>query len=144
METKQINLCSGKPAGEKIDTNLLAVSEEWAKRISSSLDGLASFSKNDIDNYASLARTSFEAGVIRQRMDIYRYGCKDLCKFVGDWLRKNTPTYVPEVKELELETEIRDFGDNRSCVFFKTKNEKYYRLHSASQLACEHFERKEE
>ena len=38
----------------------------------------------------------------------------------------------------------RDFGDNRSCVFFKTKNEKYCRLHSASQLACEHFERKEE
>lgn len=111
METKQINLCSGKPAGEKIDTNLMAASEEWAKRISSSLDGLASFSKNDIDNYASLARTSFEAGVVRQRMDIYRYGCKDLCKFVGDWLRKNTPTYVSEVKELELETEIMELLD---------------------------------
>ena len=38
----------------------------------------------------------------------------------------------------------RDFGDNRSCVFFKTKNGKYYRCHRASQLACKHFERKEE
>ena len=37
-----------------------------------------------------------------------------------------------------------DFRDNRSCVFFKTKNGKYYRCHNASQLACEHFERKEE
>lgn len=37
-----------------------------------------------------------------------------------------------------------DFRDNRSCVFFKTKNGKNYRCHSASQLACEHFERKEE
>ena len=38
----------------------------------------------------------------------------------------------------------RDFGDNRSCVFFKTKNGKYYRCHRASQLACKHFEIKEE
>ena len=37
-----------------------------------------------------------------------------------------------------------DFRDKRSCVFFKTKNGKYYRCHNASQLACEHFERKEE
>ena len=36
------------------------------------------------------------------------------------------------------------FGNNRSCKFWKTKNEKYYRCHSASELACEHFERKEE
>ena len=35
----------------------------------------------------------------------------------------------------------RDFGDNRSCVFFKTNNGKNYRCHRASQLACEHFER---
>ena len=35
-------------------------------------------------------------------------------------------------------------GDNRPCKFFKTKNGKYYRCHRASQLACEHFERKEE
>lgn len=35
-------------------------------------------------------------------------------------------------------------GDNLSCKFFKTKNGKYYRCHSASQFACEHFERKEE
>ena len=35
-------------------------------------------------------------------------------------------------------------GDNRSCKFFKTKNGKYYRCHRASELACEHFERKEE
>lgn len=38
----------------------------------------------------------------------------------------------------------RDFRDKRSCVFFKTKNGKNYRCHNASQLACEHFERKEE
>ena len=37
-----------------------------------------------------------------------------------------------------------DFRDTRSCVFFKTKNGKYYRCHNASQLACEHFERKKE
>lgn len=36
------------------------------------------------------------------------------------------------------------FRDKRSCVFFKTKNGKNYRCHNASQLACEHFERKEE
>ena len=36
-----------------------------------------------------------------------------------------------------------DFRDKRSCVFFKTKNGKNYRCHNASQLACEHFERKE-
>lgn len=33
---------------------------------------------------------------------------------------------------------------SRCCRFFHTKNEKYYRCHNASQLACEHFERKEE
>lgn len=37
-----------------------------------------------------------------------------------------------------------DFRDKRSCVLFKTKNGKNYRCHNASQLACEHFERKEE
>ena len=37
-----------------------------------------------------------------------------------------------------------DFRDKRSCVFFKTKNGKNYRCHNASQLACEHFERKKE
>ena len=35
-------------------------------------------------------------------------------------------------------------GNNLSCIFFKTKNGKCYRCHRASQLACEHFERKEE
>lgn len=35
-------------------------------------------------------------------------------------------------------------SNNRSCKFFKTKNGKNYRCHGASQLACEHFERKEE
>ena len=34
-------------------------------------------------------------------------------------------------------------GDNRCCKFWKTKKGKYYRCHSASELACEHFERKE-
>ena len=37
-----------------------------------------------------------------------------------------------------------DFRDKSSCVFFKTKNGMNYRCHNASQLACEHFERKEE
>ena len=32
----------------------------------------------------------------------------------------------------------------RCCRFFHTKNGKYYRCHNASQLACDHFERKEE
>ena len=35
-------------------------------------------------------------------------------------------------------------SNSHSCEFFKTKNGKYYRCHSASQPACEHFERKEE
>ena len=34
--------------------------------------------------------------------------------------------------------------DRNSCKFFKTKNGRNYRLHSASELACENFERKEE
>lgn len=29
---------------------------------------------------------------------------------------------------------------NRCCKFFKTKNNKYYKCHSQSQPACEHFE----
>ena len=33
--------------------------------------------------------------------------------------------------------------DKNSCKFFKTKNGRNYRCHSASQPACEHFERKE-
>lgn len=36
------------------------------------------------------------------------------------------------------------YKDSRSCRFFKTKDGKWYRTHKASQLACEHFERKEE
>lgn len=35
-------------------------------------------------------------------------------------------------------------GNNLPCKFFKTKNGKSYRCHNASQLACDHFERKEE
>ena len=35
-------------------------------------------------------------------------------------------------------------GNNLPCKFWKTKSGKYYRCHNASQLACEHFERKEE
>ena len=34
-------------------------------------------------------------------------------------------------------------GNNRPCIFFKTKNGKYYRCHRASQPACENFEKKE-
>ena len=33
---------------------------------------------------------------------------------------------------------------SRTCKFFKTKNGKSYRCHNASQLACEHLERKKE
>lgn len=36
---------------------------------------------------------------------------------------------------------IYNVSDNRSCKFWKTKNGKNYRCHSASELACEHFER---
>ena len=35
------------------------------------------------------------------------------------------------------------YGRTQPCKFFKTKNGKNYRCHNASQLACEHFERKE-
>ena len=35
---------------------------------------------------------------------------------------------------------ITYFGNSHPCIFFKTKNGKYYRCHTASQLACEHFE----
>lgn len=35
-------------------------------------------------------------------------------------------------------------GNNRPCEFFKTNNGQHYRCHNASQLACEHFERKED
>ena len=37
-----------------------------------------------------------------------------------------------------------NYGSTQPCKFFKTKNGKYYRCHRASDLACEHFERKEE
>lgn len=37
-----------------------------------------------------------------------------------------------------------NYGPAQPCKFFKTKNGKHYRCHNASQLACEHFERKEE
>ena len=39
---------------------------------------------------------------------------------------------------------IYNVGYARCCKFWKTKNGKSYRCHSASELACEHFERKEE
>ena len=32
------------------------------------------------------------------------------------------------------------FGINRCCKFFTNKTGKYYKCHSQSQLACEHFE----
>ena len=34
-------------------------------------------------------------------------------------------------------------GRTQPCKFFKTKNVKNYRCHRASELACEHFEKKE-
>ena len=36
------------------------------------------------------------------------------------------------------------YGRTQPCKFFKIKNGKNYRCHNASQLACEHFERKED
>ena len=39
---------------------------------------------------------------------------------------------------------IYNVGYTRCCKFWKTKNGKSYRCHSVSELACEHFERKEE
>ena len=38
---------------------------------------------------------------------------------------------------------IYNVGYTRCCKFWKTKNGKSYRCHNASQLACDHFERKE-
>ena len=35
------------------------------------------------------------------------------------------------------------YGLYRCCKFFKNKTGKYYKVHSPSQLACEHFEEKE-
>lgn len=35
-------------------------------------------------------------------------------------------------------------GSSFPCQFFKTKNGKYYRCHSAAQIACENFKKKEE
>ena len=35
------------------------------------------------------------------------------------------------------------YGINRCCKFFKNKTGKYYKTHSPSQLACEHFEEKD-
>lgn len=49
-----------------------------------------------------------------------------------------------EVSYWGLSTDYHYVRESRSCRFFKTKNGNYYRCHSASQLACEHFERKEE
>ena len=34
-------------------------------------------------------------------------------------------------------------GANRCCIYFPSKTGKYYKTHSPSQLACEHFEEKE-
>lgn len=39
------------------------------------------------------------------------------------------------------EERLRIYGGSKYCRFFRTKSEKYYRAHSGSQLACEHFER---
>lgn len=35
---------------------------------------------------------------------------------------------------------LRRMGGTKSCIFFKTKNGKYYRCHAPLQPACEHFE----
>ena len=35
-------------------------------------------------------------------------------------------------------------GANRCCIYFPSKTGKYYKCHSPYQLACEHFEEKEE
>ena len=35
---------------------------------------------------------------------------------------------------------LRKMGGTKPCIFFKTKDGKYCRCHTPSQLACEHFE----
>lgn len=42
----------------------------------------------------------------------------------------------------EIDDEKISYYPSSSCKFFKTKNGKYFRCHTPSQLACEHFERK--
>ena len=59
-------------------------------------------------------------------------------------LRCRMCKYWGEVSYWGLSKNYHYVNESRSCRFFKTKNGKYYRCHSASQLACEYFERKEE
>lgn len=52
------------------------------------------------------------------------------CVFFGVvdyWGNKKTPT---------------TWESNQSCPFHKTKNNKYYRCHNKSDVACEHFKSK--
>ena len=73
--------------------------------------------KAELKRRADLAKTE-KAKVKRCRM----------CKHWGKDLRG---------EQLEW---LRRMGGAKPCIFFKTKNGKYYRCHAPSQLACEHFE----
>lgn len=50
-------------------------------------------------------------------------------------------SHFGEITYFGKPTTVR-YKSETSCQFHKTKNNKYYRTHSPSQLACEHFERK--
>lgn len=67
-------------------------------------------------------------------------------------IKKAERNAIPRCRMCSHFGEITYFGEpvtdeNRwmgytSCCYHKTKNNKYYRTHSPSQLACEHFEKK--
>lgn len=72
---------------------------------------------------AELKRRSEEKKAERNKVKRCR-----MCKHWGEVTYFGTPTNGSE------------FGINRCCKFFTNKTGKYYRCHSQSQLACEHFE----
>ena len=68
-------------------------------------------------------------------------------------LAKSEKSKVKRCRMCKHWGEINYFGDtahntvfsrNKCCKFFKYKTGKYYKAHSPYQLACEHFEEKEE
>ena len=59
------------------------------------------------------------------------------CRMCKHW---GKITYWGEYLSSEKYEWIRRLDCSKYCIFFKTKNGKYYRCHAPSQLACEHFE----
>lgn len=112
MENEKLNLCSGLAAGEKVDTTLASISEEFAKGIIARVCAGEEISDLERDNFETLVRTGFEAGVIRQRVDIRAYGKRALSKFIAEWLRKNAEHYITSIKNLDdaLEYIILELG----------------------------------